>query len=266
MKKLISFLTLLFIIATPLFASPLDEAAKAYNDGDYNKAIEIYERVAKDNGVSAPLLLNLGNACVKAGDYGKGMLYYQRAYRLDPSNKEVKGNISYLLSKIEDNNKAEAKGKKISVVQEDKPFFTDVKRYIAFAHASNTWALWAGILFVVTVAAAALYIFTSNVLLRKIGFFGGLVALAFSVITLIFALVSAAERKKANEGVITAYKVNLFSEPSNDAKPALNPLTRGTILEILEIETPEEESIKWYKVRLNSDYSGWISSADFEVI
>lgn len=265
-KRIIGFAALVISTALSLFASPLDEAAVAYNNGDFNKAIEIYENVARERGVSASLLLNLGNASVKAGDYGKAMLCYERAYRIDPGNKEVKNNIAYLQSKIEDNNKAETKGKKVSVAPEDKPFFTSLKRYVAFSHTSNTWALWAGILFVVAIGAVAIYIFTSNVLLRKVGFFGGFITFAISVITLIFALISASERKKASEGVITSYKINLYSEPSQSSKAGMNALTRGTLLDIMEEETPEDTNIKWYKVRLNSDYSGWISSADFEVI
>lgn len=248
------------------FASPIEEAADAYDKGDYNKAIEIYEQISKERGTSAPLLANLGNAYVKVGDYGRAMLCYQRALRIDPSDKAVKGNITYLTSKIDDNNKAEAKGKKVSVTAEDKSFFTSVRRYIAFAHTSNSWALGAGIMFVVTCVCGALYIFTSNVLLRKIGFFGGFIALGLSVITLIFALISASDRNKDLEGVVIAYKVNLYSEPSSTSKPGANALTRGTLLEVIGEETDEEISQKWYKVRLNPDYSGWISATDFEVI
>lgn len=265
-KRVIGLISLIVSTVFNFYASPIEEAADAYEKGDYGKAIEIYEQIAKDRGCSAPLLANLGNAYVKAGDYGRAMLCYQRALRINPGDKEVKGNIAYLQSKVEDNNKAEAKGKKVSVIPDDKPFFTDLRHYISFSHLSNTWALWAGIMFVFTCACAALYIFTSDVLLRKIGFFGGFIALVISVITLIFALVSASDRNKDKEGVVTAYKVNLYSEPSLDSKPVANSLTRGTLLDVLEIENDEENTQKWYKVRLNVDYSGWISSSDFEII
>ena len=265
-KRIIGVFSLLLSTVLGLSASPVEEAADAYEKGDYNRSIEIYEQIAKDKGVSSSLLSNLGNAYVKAGDYGHAMLCYERALRIDPSDKEVKGNIAYLIGKIEDNNKAEAKGKKVSVIPDDKPFFTDVRRYIAFSHTSDTWALWAGILFVITCVCAAVYIFTSNVLLRKIGFFGGFVALGISVLTLIFALVSASDRNKSLEGVITAYKINLYSDPSLSSKQGINPLTRGTVLDIIDEETDENTSQKWFKVRLNSDYAGWINYSDFEVI
>lgn len=265
-KRLIGLVSLLVSTVFSFFASPIEEAAEAYEKGEYSKAIEIYEQLSKEKGSSASLLANLGNAYVKAGDYGRAMLCYQRAIRINPSDKEVKGNIIYLTSKVEDNNKAEAKGKKVSVTPEDKPFFTDLRHYIAFTHLSDTWALWAGIMFVLTCTCAALYIFTSNVVVRKIGFFGGFIALGISVVALVFALISASDRNKDLEGVITSYKVNLYSQPSLTSKPGANALTRGTVLDILDKESEEGSSKKWYKVRLNSDYSGWINSSDFEVI
>lgn len=265
-KRVLGFFSLIIATFFSISASSLEEAASAYNNGDYNKTIQIYDSIAKERGVSAPLLLNLGNAYVKAGDYGNAMLSYQQAYRIDPGNKEVKGNIAYLQSKVDDNNRAESKGKKVSVVPDDRPFFSDLKRYISFAHTSDTWALWAGVMFIITIGAAALYIFTSKVLLRKIGFFGGFTALGISVVTLIFALISASERGKLSEGVITTYKINLYSEPSEQSKAGVNALTRGTILEIIETDQSEGSTLKWYKVRLNSDYSGWISSKDFKPV
>ncbi|MDE5868719.1 MAG: tetratricopeptide repeat protein [Muribaculaceae bacterium] len=255
-------------------AGSIEEAEKSYLDGDYKKSIEIYNGLIKSKGVSANLLFNLGNAYVKEGDYGQAMLCYLRSYRLNPSDKELKNNISYLNSKIEDNNKAEAKGKKISVTPEDKPFFSDLKDFIVYSHGADTWAIWSGILFVITMVFAALYIFTSNVPLRKTGFFGGFITLGLSVITLVFALISASDREKPSQGVVVAYKVNLHQAPSVDSKTISNPLTRGTVMDIVEF-TPqdksdesesENEKAEWYKVRLNSDYTGWLQASDFEVI
>ncbi|MDE7441132.1 MAG: tetratricopeptide repeat protein [Muribaculaceae bacterium] len=265
-KRLMLMLTPALFFVSSLGAATLEEAQKAYTDGDFAQAAAIYEEVAAEKGVSAPLLTNMGNAYFKTGDYGHAMLCYRRALRIDPSDTQAKDNISYIESKVEDNNKAEAKGKKVSVAPEDRSFFSSVRRYIVYSHSSDSWALWAGSLFVLTCVCAALYIFASGVLVRKIGFFGGFIAFGFSLITLLFALVNASDRKKSVEGVVTAYKVQLLSEPHKDAKATVNPLTRGTVLNIQEEEQEPGDSLKWYRVRLNSDYSGWIDANDFQPI
>ena len=265
-KRLLLLVGMAIAFVSAISAANLKEAADAYEKGDYPKAVEIYEEIVKDRGTSAPLLTDLGNAYFKTGDFGQALLCYYRALRLDPSDSQAKGNIAYITSKVEDNNKAEAKGKKVSVVPEDLAFFSSLRRYVVYSHLSDSWALWGGILFVITCGCAAIYIFSSNVLARKVGFFGGFIALGFSVLTLVFALLSASDRSKSSQGVITAYKVHLLAEPDREAKVGANALTRGTLLDVLEVEKSPDSETKWYKVRLNSDYAGWVESNDFEVI
>lgn len=246
--------------------SHLDSAASAYKNGDYSRAINIYSEIADKHGVSAPLLANLGSAYVKSGDLGKGRLYYERSLRLDPSNSVVKGNIRYIASKVEDNNKADASGKKVSVTPEDKGFFHNVKNYIVFRHTADLWGTWAAVFFILSCCCWAGYIFLSEVLLRKVGFFGGLICLGISLVLIIFSFWSAKEARTAGSGIITGYKVSLVSEPYVNSKVSSNPLNRGTKLDVLDTETTSDGKDKWYKVRLNSDYVGWVRSDDFEII
>lgn len=247
-------------------AANLDDAAKAYHNADYAKAVEIYTEIAESHGTSAPLLTNLGNCYVKMGDYGNGALCYRRALAIDPADREAKTNLAFVNNKVADNNRAELKGKKYSVVAESPTFIESVRNAITRQHLSNTWAVWGAIFFILIVACAALYIFSRNVLIRKIGFFGGLGSLALSVITIIFAFMAAHAAGKVDEGIITAYKYNLRAEPYNTAKVKDIALTRGTAMTILATESADDGKTNWYKVRLNSDFTGWIESADFEPI
>ena len=240
------------------------KASKYYEAGAYVDAAACYERIASRFGTSANLMADMGNAYMRAGDYGRAMLSYRKALKLNPSLSSVKDNVEYLSGKIADNNKAEAKGKKISVNPDPISFFGSIKEYITRRHLSDTWALWAGISFVLFVACGALYIFTRNVLLRKIGFFGTVPLFAISVITLICAFASASQANALDNGVVTGYKVNLLSEPFSTAHTVAAPLTRGTVMSVLDTETDSKDVVRWYKVRLNSDYVGWLSADEFE--
>lgn len=264
-------ITLCFLcFSFTLSAGTLKDAEDAYNSEDYSKCIEIYNEIIQSKGTSAPLLLNLGNAYVKAGDYGKAMVCYQKALLLDPSDKQVKSNINYLNTKVEDNNRAETKGKKVSVIPQDKSFFSSLNEYIVYSHLPDTWAIWAAVMFILTIICVTVYFFSNVVILRKIGFFGGFCTMAISLITLCFSFISVSGRNKLSRGVIIGHKVYLHSDPYQSSKTGPYPLTRGTLLSITGEETNEEgddgKGELWYKVRLNSDYSGWIKSEDFEVI
>lgn len=242
------------------------QAEKAYSEGRYAEAAEIYHRISKEYGVSAPLLANMGNVYAKAGDYGHALLYYERSLRLNPSDKSVKSNRAYILSKIEDGNKANAKGKNVSVVAEQPSFFSGIKHYISYGHTSNTWAIWGGVSFVLLCVCIALYVFRSEVLLRKTGFFGAIVLIVFCVVFMSFSFISARASQEHDQGVITGFKVSLLTEPFSSSKPSGTPLERGTRLDILEKEANTKGNIEWYKVRLNSDFVGWIHASEFEVI
>ena len=247
-------------------ATGIAEADKLYNAGEYAKAIPIYEEVMEINGVSAPLLYNLGNACFKAGDFGKAILAYERALRLDPGNSTIKNNLSYLRTRIEDQNKAETRGRKLTVTPDAPSFFAGVYSNITKETSSNYWALFAAFAFVLVVGSVALYMFTTNVNARKVGFFGALFFLGFCIIFLIFSFAAAKEYYSKDEGIITAYKVELRTEPATDAKVSTTPLHSGTRLSVLDTREDDKGKTAWYKVRLNSELLGWIEAKDFEII
>lgn len=262
--------TVIAAMLMPLLASaqnPVAEADSAYMAKEYSKAIGLYEAVAETEGTSVALLFNMGNAYYQEGNYGEAMLCWLRAKRLDPGNKEVNSNLRYLRSRIEDSNKAEQKGGRLKVNREEASFFQNVYSSIAEETASDTWAVLGAIFFILFTGGAALYIFTRNVLARKVGFFGGIICLTASVLFVIFAILGARAYSSKETGVITAFKVTLLTEPgkANDNERG-GVLTKGTEVQILSEETDAEGNVTWYKIRLNSDFIGWVSAEDLRLV
>lgn len=259
--KYISALTLFMGILFSVSSQTLSQADVAYSGGEYAKAVELYNKVLASDGQSSELYYNLGNAYARGGDYGNAMASYLRSLRLDPSNSQTKNNIDYIDAKVADTNRAELKGKKLSLDRDSSSFFTSIRDFIARDHLSDTWAIWAAVSFVLFVICVAIYIFTRQVAARKIGFFGGFIFLGISAITLVFAFMAASYT--SHEGVIAAPKVKLLSEASPSSKENPVNLTRGTRMMILDTFPAGADHPKWYKVRLNSDFVGWISANDF---
>ena len=261
--------TLLISFFNIVIASPtVSEADSAYNSGDYLKAITIYQEVVQEYGVSAPLLFNLGNAYLQQDDYGNAMLCYERAKKLDPSNKNINTNLTYLLGKVEDANKAEQKGKRKKVTEDTPNFFQNIHTSVARNTSSNTWAGWAAACFLLFSGCVCLYLFNSNVMVRKTGFFGGFILLGISMICLVCAYMGAAEAENHDYGIVVTYKAMLQTEPTPGTNPEKNEgvLTRGTKIRIISEETDAEGTVNWYKVRLNSEYIGWLPAQDIAII
>lgn len=262
--KFLVLTTVIILGSVSLWAGNIEEADSAYLKGDYAQAVEYYKKVVDTDGLSSALCYDLGNAYAKGGDYGHALVNFIRALRLDPSNAQAKSNVAYVESKVYDSNRSELKGKKLSIDPDGNTFFSSVRLFICRDHLSNTWAVWAVSAFVIFVLCLALYIFSKKVIARKIGFFGGFVCLGISLITLVFAFMAAAY--KSDEGVIIGGKVRLMSEASVNSKENPVALTRGTRVTILDTFPADSSSPEWYKVRLNSDFVGWVATPDFEAV
>lgn len=247
-------------------ASTLAEADSVYQKGNYDEAVDLFKKVVAENGPTASLLYNLGNAYYKSGNEGEARLCLERAKRLDPSNDRINGNIEYLASRIQDANKAELKGKKGNVAPDAPDFFGKMKRSIAVDTASNSWAEMAAMAFILLILALALYLFSSVVKLKKIGFFSSFIFLAFCVIFIIFSEMAASQFERKDEAVLMTFKSTLLAEPENDSKTVGFPLHRGTKLQILDSELNPEGEIEWYKVKFNSSNIGWVPASSIQII
>ena len=56
-----------------------EEATKMYQEGDYQKAIDLYNEMLSDDMESATVYYNLGNCYYKQGETAKAILNYERA-------------------------------------------------------------------------------------------------------------------------------------------------------------------------------------------
>lgn len=74
-------------------ASTFETANENYTAGRFADAARGFERVIAERGYSAPVLFNLGNAWLKAGQPGRAILNYERALQLSPNDSAVQANL-----------------------------------------------------------------------------------------------------------------------------------------------------------------------------
>lgn len=240
--------------------------AEAFRKGDYPKAIEIFQKITDNYEPSAALLYDLGTAYAAQGDFGNARLYLERAYKLDPGNKDIKSNLSYVTSKVDDANRSVMTGKRGSVEPDPRGFLGDTHQKIARDHTSDYWALFAVISFILFLGSVALYLFPSNIAARKVGFFAGLIFIIFSGIFIGFSISARNESLNHDYGIIVAYKFDLLSEPEVNSKPSSSTLTQGTKVRIVSEEADPDGNVAWYKVRINGNYLGWIPASELQII
>lgn len=73
------------------------EAAVLYDQGQFDQAVARYESLFATGMRSANLYFNLGNAHFKAGRLGRAILNYERAHRIDPRDRDISGNLGFVV-------------------------------------------------------------------------------------------------------------------------------------------------------------------------
>jgi len=95
-------LALLQMLSAPAFADAGDDhrdflvASQAYEAGDWNRAVALYEDLMARAGVSAPLCYNLANSYAQNGQTGKAVLQFERALLLTAGDADSRHNLRRL--------------------------------------------------------------------------------------------------------------------------------------------------------------------------
>ena len=88
---LLTTLILLMIVlpVTSQTMESLDNATQAYNNGDYDNAIQFLELTVSGGIANGDIFYNLGNAYYEKGNIGKALLNYRRAMQLIPRDLDL---------------------------------------------------------------------------------------------------------------------------------------------------------------------------------
>lgn len=255
------YLLIIIIILNAISAEALtssQQADSAYNKEDFSTAVRLYRKSIDNEGVSSNIYYNLGNAYYRIGDLGRAVISYERALKIDPSNENARINLAFVNTRITDK------------PEDDSSFLGNLHRKIISAATPNVWAWIAFALFVALLGAVALYIFPGKIVIRKTGFFGGMVILFVWIYALVIAYQSAAAFDDHETAVVVVPTTNLSSSPGSQKKSndKVVPIHEGTRVEIVDsMETPDDPSAKmWYDVKINNSTRAWLRATDVERI
>ena len=209
------------------------DAAGAYDAGDYDRAIELYEQLRTAGYHDKAITFNLGNAYFRSGDIGHSVLNYRRAWHIAPRDADILTNLKHV------QNEAHLVSPAASFV--DRVFHTLGPGEWA---ALLTLTIWVGaILF-----AGSLYVRRRRVPMRRASYVcGGLALLA------VLGLWAWSGFNKPQEAVVIEANQQAKYGPLAAAKPHFD-VPPGTIVRI------RERSADWLRVSLN-EKSGWIQES-----
>ena len=231
-----------FVAAQESYDAWFEQANAAYNEGNYQSALDLYNNIIEAEQESVPLYFNLGNTYYKMGTYPMAIYYYEKALKLDPSNADVKTNLEIANLAIAD---------KIESIPQS--FIVKGWNNVKNMFSSDAWATASIISFAILLVALFLFLRARRMGLRKVGFFVVILALLVFVFSFIFSMEKRNEAKEKNQAIIMTPAVTVKSSP-NDGSVDLFVLHEGTKVILLD------EADGWNKVRIANGSEGWLPS------
>lgn len=253
MGRSIMLFIIIALAGTPVMAdhvqdSLISQANKAYTEGAYEVAAGLYKQILDQGYTSAELHYNLGNAFFKSGDIPSAILHYEKARKLDPRNDDIHHNLSLANSRIID---------KIEPVPEF--FLKKWWKQVLHLMGPEAWSWTIIVLFIIVLIAAAVFLASRSVAVRKMVFWVGVVILALTILSTITGIQSHRELKAAREGVIFTPTVTVKSSPAENSVD-LFVIHEGTKVQVLDrVEG-------WSEIRILNGSVGWVKNSDYRSI
>lgn len=247
-----NILTILFLVLSltswgqneTLFNS----ATKAYNEGDFNKAIENYQAIIDAGEHSAALYFNLGNCYYKLNQIAPSIYNYEKALLLKPNDSEIKNNLGYAQNMTLD---------AIEAMPETSfsEIYKDVVNFLSF----DQWAYAAVIFMILFILLYLAFHFLTYATHKRIAFITSIASLLIAIAAFIFAFMQYNDFQTDQPAIVFDEVVRVKSEPNKKSQEVFQ-LHEGTKLNVLE------ELNDWKKIKIADGQTGWLSSASIKLL
>ncbi len=231
--------------------NPLDiyhQANIAYQQQEYDKAIDLYEKLLSQGEFASEVYFNLANAWYKKGNVPKSVLNYERALKMDPKDEDIQFNLKIASLQLVD---------KIDPVPQI--FYKRWIDSLTNLFSSNEWGKLVPFMLWISLLSSLFFLFGNTVLLRKAGFVVSLVFLSLFAITFVIAGFSHNSSNVDRSAIVMTPSVYVKSSPDPKGND-LFIIHEGTKVELLD------ELNDWKKIKLLNGSVGWLMNSEIEVI
>ena len=209
----------------------------------------IYEQLIRENGESAQVYFNLGNAYYRQDKMARAILNYERAALFDPGDSDIRFNLDMARSKTVD-----------KIVPESELFFVTTFRSLVLSMSVGSWAWLAIAAFVLMLIAVGVYLFVPEMWAQKTGFVSALLLLIVCVFANVAAYQQLRQIEQRTGAIIMAPSVVVKSTPS-DSGTDLFILHEGTRVRVVD-----DSMRDWCEIRMADGKEGWMQKSKMEVI
>jgi len=248
-KKLATLIAIFTVLLCSAQNNQLfEQATEAYNTGDFDKAVNYYNKILENGKHSSAVYYNLGNAYYKLNKIAESIYFYEKALLLSPNDQEVRTNLSYAQNMTID---------AIDTMPE-----TGLSKMYKNITDKLTFDQWAYVAIGFMILFVLLYIlfYNSDYSTRKrFAFIGSLLALFFCLISVLFAFIQRSDFDQYQPAIVFAEESIIKSEP-NATSEQVFLIHAGTKVNVLD------ELNTWNKIRLADGKTGWIQKNELKLL
>lgn len=246
--KTFLFCMLMAIVSLSASATTKENADAEYKRGNYQQAIKDYTELLKQ-GVNADLYYNLGNAYYRTDNVTQAILAYERALMLSPGDDDIRFNLQFVTSKTID-----------KITPESKMFFVTWYQSLVNFTSVDNWAVMAIASIVLVLLLVLMFLFGPNVMLRKIGFYGGCLFFVLFVFCNFFAYQQKYNLQNRTAAIVIAPSVTVKKTPANGSSDVF------VIHEGTKVDITDKGLKDWRGIRLADGREGWLQTRQIEEI
>lgn len=223
-------------------------AEQKYNEGLYHEAILTYTQILETRFESAEIYYNQGNSFFKINDLPSAILFYEKAKKLKPNDKDIQYNLNIANSRIIDN------------IENIPEIFLRVwwnNFYNMFS--TNRWAKITIGLFIGFLIFFAVYLLSNRKIVKKIFF----VIATFIFLTTLFSFALSYQKYfysvEQKEAIVFQPTVTVKSSPNRNSVD-LFVIHEGTKVYI------SDELDNWHEIRIANGSVGWLPKSSSRLI
>jgi tetratricopeptide (TPR) repeat protein len=250
MKK---FLVILFLLsATFAWADDntllIEEGNKLYNQNDYQQAAMLYQKVIESGYESSDLYYNLGNTYFKIDNMPLAILYYEKARKLAPGDRDILFNLNIANSRVVD---------KIETVPE--VFYVRWWNNLVYSLSLDSWGWISLTAFGLTVLMLLVFLLSNIVWIRKSSFWSGIIFLILFAFSFLLAQQKHASFSSDHQAIVFTPTVTIKSSPT-DSSIDLFVIHEGTKVQLTD------HVGDWYEIEIANGSVGWLKEEDIKKI
>jgi tetratricopeptide (TPR) repeat protein len=245
---LIFSLFVLEVVSQESNTEKFNNGVNYYTAGSYKESLQVWTDIYNTGNRSANLNYNIGNAYFKLNNIPAAILFYERAYLLNPADENINYNLQIARTLIVD---------RFQEIPE--LFFVRWYNFSSLLLSGNNWAKVSVTSFILCLLLLSLYIYSSRYRHKVIGFWLAIFLFILTITSFGFTLRNKSLVYDSHKAIISSPLVSGKSSPDNSGTD-LFILHEGTKISI------EDEVGEWFEIRLSDGNKGWVPVNSLNII